>query len=345
MRILICTPQVPFVSGGAELQVRNLKTAFIEQGHRAEIVSIPFQWHPPAQIVRSMLVWRMLDLNSANGEAVDLVVALKFPAYLIQHPNKVIWLTHQHRQAYDLLGSDYGDLGGDDEARKVREVIADADTRLIPEARRVFTISKTVAERLRKFNGIRAEHLYHPAPNAASLRGGEYGDYIFYPSRLDRLKRQELLIEAMAQVKSRATCVLAGTGPDNDRLRALITRLGVERRVKMLGFVNDRELADWYSRALAVYFGPFGEDYGYVTLEALRSKKAVLTLSDSGAPLEFVQDGVNGFVLPSDPAAIADRIDRLFENKVLAETLGTRGFEMISGLAMGWDKVVRKLVS
>jgi glycosyltransferase involved in cell wall biosynthesis len=345
VRILICTPQVPFVSGGAESQVRNLKTAFNEHGHQAEIVAIPFQWHPPERIVRSMLVWRMLDLNSANGQPVDLVVALKFPAYLIQHPNKVIWLTHQHRQAYDLLGTEYGDLGPDDEAQKVREVIADADTRLIAEARRVYTISATVAERLRKFNRIAGEPLYHPPPGAAAMRSNGYGDYVFYPSRLDRLKRQELLIEAMALVKSRATCVLAGTGPDEERLRGLIAQRGVERRVKMLGFVNDQELADWYSRALAVYFGPFAEDYGYVTLEAFQSRKAVLTLSDSGAPLEFVQDGVNGFVMPPEPAAIASKIDSLFEKKALAEALGKRGFEIISGLQLGWDKVVRKLLS
>jgi len=327
------------------LQVRNLKAAFIEQGHQADIVSIPFQWHPPARIVRSMLVWRMLDLNSANGQPVDMVVALKFPAYLVQHPNKVIWLTHQHRQAYDLLGTEYGDLGPDDQSQKVREVIADADTRLIPQARRVYTISATVAERLRKFNGVRAEPLYHPAPGAAVMRSNGYGDYVFYPSRLDRLKRQELLIEAMALVKSRATCVLAGSGPDEDRLRSLIARRGVERRVKMLGFVNERELADWYSGALAVYFGPFAEDYGYVTLEAFHSKKAVLTLSDSGAPLEFVQDGVNGFVVPAEPAAIAQKIDLLFESKALAEALGTRGFEIITALELGWNKVVRKLLS
>jgi len=345
VRILICTPQVPFVSGGAELQVRNLRAAFIGQGHEADIVSIPFQWHPPAQIVRNMLVWRMLDLNSANGQPVDMVVALKFPAYLVRHPNKVIWLTHQHRQAYDLMGTEYSDLGAGDEAARVRETIADADTRLIPEARRVYTISMTVAERLRKFNGIAAEPLYHPAPNAASLRCDGYGDYLFYPSRLDGLKRQELLIEAMAQVKSAARCVVAGAGPDERRLRDLIARRGLERRVDLLGFRSDREMAELYSNALAVYFGPFGEDYGYVTLEAFGSKKAVLTLSDSGGPLEFVQDGVNGFVTPPDPTAIAQKIDLLFERRQLAEALGKRGFGMTQGLDLGWDKVVRKLLS
>ncbi len=345
MRILICTPQVPFVRGGAELQVSNLKAAFIDQGHEAETVSVPFQWHSPAQIVRSMLVWRMVDLKSANGQPVDMVVALKFPAYLVRHPNKVIWLTHQHRQAYDLFGTEYGDFGDDDETGKVKDIIAEADARLIPEARRVYTISKTVAQRLRQFNGIPAQHLYHPVPNAASLRCTSYGDYVFYPSRLDRLKRQELLVEAMAHVKSAARCVLGGAGPDERRLRDLIVRRGLEGRVKLTGFLSDEDLIEWYSNARMVYFGPFAEDYGYVTLEALYSSKPVLTLDDSGAPLEFVQDGVNGFILPPDPETIARKIDLLFERKELAESLGRRGFEMLGSLRLGWDKVVRKLLS
>jgi glycosyltransferase involved in cell wall biosynthesis len=345
VRILICTPQVPFVSGGAELQVRNLKAAFIARGHQAEIVSMPFQWHPRDRIVRSMLLWRMLDLSQANGEAVDMVVALKFPAYLIRHPNKVIWLTHQHRQAYDLMGTEYGDFAADEESTATRRVIIDADTRLIPEARRIFTISRTVADRLRKYNGISTEPLYHPAPSPDSLRCQEYGDYVFYPSRLDRSKRQELLIEAMANVKSGAKCIVAGSGPDEARLRELIVRRGLQGRVNLIGFVAERELAEYYSRALAVYFGPFGEDYGYVTLEAFHAQKPVLTLTDSGAPLEFVQDGVNGFVLPPDPAAIARSIDLVFEKRQLAKSLGQQGFETIRAMGLSWDTVVDNLVS
>jgi glycosyltransferase involved in cell wall biosynthesis len=345
VRILICTPQVPFVSGGAELQVSNLRTALIAHGHQADVVSIPFQWHPPRQIVRGMLQWRMLDLTSANGQPIDLVVALKFPAYLVRHPNKVVWLTHQHRQAYDLMGTEYGDFEAGDEGIGVREAIIDADTRLIAEARRVYTISRTVAARLLRFNAIRGEPLYHPAPNADSLRGNGYGEYVFYPSRLDRLKRQQLLIEAMARVKTAARCVLAGDGPDEPRLRELIARLGVEDRVRISGFLSGQEMIDWYSGALAVYFGPFDEDYGYVTLEAFQAKKAVLTLNDSGAPLEFVRDGVNGFVLPPDPGAIARKIDLLFENKTLAAELGRQGLDTIAALELGWDQVVRKLLS
>jgi glycosyltransferase involved in cell wall biosynthesis len=138
---------------------------------------------------------------------------------------------------------------------------------------------------------------------------------------------------------------LAGTGPEEELLRDLIARQGVAHRVKLMGFVDERELIKYYSNALAVYFGPFGEDYGYVTLEAFYAKKPVLTLTDSGAPLEFVRDGINGMVLPPDPAAIARAVDSLFERKQLAEAMGRRGWQTIQELRLGWDKVVDKLVS
>jgi glycosyltransferase involved in cell wall biosynthesis len=345
VRILICTTQVPFTSGGAEAHVAGLRTALIEHGHQAEIVAIPFQWNPPAQIVNSMLLWRMLDTSAYNGQSVDLVIGMKFPAYLVRHPNKVVWVMHQHKQAYDLAGTEFDSLPGDEESQRVQDLIIGADTRLIPEARRIFANSRTVAERLQKYNGIRAEPLYHPIPRAGRLRGNQYADYIFCPSRLDRLKRQDLLIRAMAQVKSAARCVLAGSGPEEERLRELIVRLGVQDRVKLLGFVSDREMEQFYADALAVFFGPFAEDYGYVTLEAFAAKKAVLTTEDSGGPREFVRDGDNGFVLAPDPAAIAEKIDLLFERRKLAAKLGEQGFETLTALRLDWGNVVDKLLS
>ena len=106
MNILICTAQVPFVSGGAELHVANLKHALIEAGHEADVVALPFKWYPPREIIRSALAWRMLDVTEANGKPVDMVIGMKFPAYLVEHPRKVLWVIHQYRSAYDMAGTD-----------------------------------------------------------------------------------------------------------------------------------------------------------------------------------------------------------------------------------------------
>src|SRR5947207_7828998 len=152
--ILICTTQVPFTTGGAESHVDGLRRALIEAGYKAEVVALPFKWYPPAEIMRGAMAWRMLDLSSANGQPVDLVIGMKFPAYVVAHERKVLWILHQHRSAYNLWGTRFDDLSMYPEGVRVREWIHHCDGRFIPEAKKVFANSKTVAERLKRYNTI-----------------------------------------------------------------------------------------------------------------------------------------------------------------------------------------------
>ena len=110
MKIVITTVQVPFIKGGAENLVKMLKDELIKRGHQTDIVTIPFKWYPPSTLLDCMLMGRIMDLTEVNGEKIDRVIAMKFPAYYVKHDNKVIWLMHQHRQAYDLWETKYGDL-------------------------------------------------------------------------------------------------------------------------------------------------------------------------------------------------------------------------------------------
>ena len=68
----------------------------------------------------------------------------------------------------------------------------------------------------------------------------------------------------------------------------------------------DQQKIDLLSAALAVLVPPLDEDYGYVTLEAMLSARAVITCTDSGGPLEFIEHGATGLVCEPDPAALAD---------------------------------------
>ncbi|MDT7602802.1 MAG: hypothetical protein QOF61_799, partial [Acidobacteriota bacterium] len=208
-KVVICTTQVPFVSGGAESHAANLRAALRVAGYEAEIVALPFKWYPPEQIMRSVLAWRLVDLTESNGSPIDLVIGLRFPAYAVSHPNKVLWIIHQHRAAYNLAGTEFDDLLTYPDGARVSELVRHCDNEFIPEAKKVFANSATVAARLKQYNRIESEPLHHPPPRAARLRAGDVGDYAFFPSRLEAQKRQSLLIEAMQHTRTPVRAVVA----------------------------------------------------------------------------------------------------------------------------------------
>jgi glycosyltransferase involved in cell wall biosynthesis len=161
-------------------------------------------------------------------------------------------------------------------------------------------------------------------------------------------KRQQLLIEAMGRVRTNVRCVLAGvaSGPDTPyRLEHYRRELGLGDRVVFAGEVSHEEKVRLYAGALAVFFGPVREDYGFVTLEAFLSRKPVITCGDSGGPLEFVEDGTNGFVVEPDPQAIADRLDRLYEDRARARSLGEAGYDSYRAKGIGWDAAIERLLA
>jgi len=337
-RVLVCTAQVPFASGGAERHAEGLVREIVAFGHEAELVRLPFKWYPRAEILTSALAWRLLDLSEADGKRVDLVIPMKFPSYLVRHENKVVWLIHQFRQAYDRFGTAESDFTASPEDTRWRELIAESDRTGLTEARKIFTNARNTADRLARFNGIEAEALYHPPPLAGRYRTEAPQGFALAAGRLDAWKRMDLAIGAAAAGKFRL--VIAGDGADRARLEALARKSGAD--VRFVGRVSDDELLGLYATCGAVIFPPADEDYGYIALEAFLSKKAVVTCTDSGGPLEFVIDGENGRVVAPDAAALAEAIGALLADPQKSREFGERGFERVREIR--WENAVRALL-
>src|SRR5205085_3696570 len=140
-------------------------------------------------ILDAALAWRLVPLDA------DLVVATNFPSYFARHRRKVVWLFHQHRGAYDGADAPWSDFGSDPESLETQRLLSDWDTRALEEAERLFTTSETVADRVLRYNGLRATPLYHPPPLADRLHPGPFGDEVFTVNRLAANKRPELLVE------------------------------------------------------------------------------------------------------------------------------------------------------
>src|SRR5712691_8853925 len=301
--VLVCEAHVPFVHGGAELHVRGLVDELTRRGYRAERVSVPFKWYPKDELLTHAAAWRMIDLSESNGERIDTVIATKFPTYFVRHPNKVTWLFHQYRAIYDLCGTPYSEFGHTEADVRLRDRLIALDNDVLAESRRLFTNARNTAARLARYNGLAAEPLYHPPPLAGKLTAG----------------------------------------PLRPQLEETAARSGVGDRITFAGAVAEQRLIELYAGALGVVFPPFDEDYGYVTLEAFLARKPVVTTIDAGGPLEFVEDGVTGFVVDPTPEAIGGAIARLASDAALAQSLGDAGYERAR--AITWDGVVDRLMA
>jgi glycosyltransferase involved in cell wall biosynthesis len=344
MRILIATVQVPFIRGGGEILAEQLLIQLIERGHSAELFTLPFRFFPISQVIRSIDIWEKEDLHELNGFEPDMVICLKFPSYYLKHNNKTLWLLHQHREVYDLYDrrNNTNDTLGLDELKRT---ITEKDSIYISSIKMRYTISQTVSSRLSRYNAIDSIPLYHPPLLADTFYCSPPQPFIFFPSRIEQLKRQELFIHAMKHVVSPVVGLIAGTGGQEKPMEQMINRLGMERKVRMLGRVSHSEKVAYYANSLGVFFGPLDEDYGYVTLEAMLASKPVITCRDSGGPLEFVENGVTGLVVDPEPEAVAEAIDYLWNNKKKAAIMGVNANERYRELHITWDRVIDALTT
>jgi glycosyltransferase involved in cell wall biosynthesis len=341
MRILIPSIHVPFIKGGAQLMIAGLATALGAHGHEVETIGFPFKFQPETYLKNLMTYCAGQDFENFNGYHVDRVIALQFPAYYVNHPHMVLWLMHQHRSVYELYDHTCAAPG----LAALKKQIHGKDSTKLSAIPHRYSMCQNVSNRLERYNGIQALPLYHPPANADRFYCKESYDYIFFPSRLEHLKRQDLLIRAMAYTKSPVNAIIAGEGGQRADCEELIRTLNLGDRVRLVGHISEQEKIVLFARSLGVFFGPFDEDYGYVTLEAMLSSKPVITCRDSGGPLEFVLDNETGFIVEPDPEAIARKMDFLYWNKQTAREMGRQGKAAYSAKNISWNHVVETLLS
>ncbi len=344
MKILVVNNMAPFIWGGAEELALHLRRNLELAGHQSEILRIPFKWEPAAVIPSQILMCKFFELLN-----VDKVIALKFPAYTINHPNKTIWLLHQYRQAYDLYDAGQTNLPAGDHGNEIREIIKQADNAAFSTANKIFTNSAITQKRLQQYNQFSSEVLLPPLNDPELFRGGEPEGYIFAGGRINNMKRQYLLIEALALTPAHVKLIIAGP-PDNasdaEKLTSLANSLGVADRVKLdLRYLSRQELAMYVNHALACAYLPFDEDsLGYVAMEAANASKALITTSDSGGILELVRNNETGWVV--DPVAdlLAEVMTKATDSVRLTQKKGESGKALWLSFDITWAKTIERLL-
>jgi len=344
MKIALCSTVVPFVHGGARQIVDWLEPLLLEHGHQVERVDLP-EVDSPELLYRQMSAFRWIDV-----EAADRIICFRPQSHLIQHPHKVLWFIHHVRVFYDLWDTPYRWFPDDDRHRAIRAAVHAADTHALGEAKAVFTNSQVVSDRLERYNGVDSEVLYPPIFDPDRFSFEHFNDEIVYVARVEEPKRQVLLVEAMAHVKTAVRLRISGTTPGRDypaQIDRRIDELGLRSRVIFENrWVHEDEKARQLAQCLAAAYLPLDEDsYGYSTLEAAHSFKPILTTSDSGGVLEFVAHGDTGLVVEPTPLALAGAMDRLFQDRLATERMGRAAHARINELGIDWSRVIERLLA
>ncbi len=348
MKIAIAAPSpVPFGVGGAEKLWWGMQDYFNRHTpHQCELIKLPVQEDGFWPLIDSYKKFYRLDLSS-----FDRIITGKYPAWMVQHPNHQIYMLHCLRGLYDdwpvpppqCPPACHTGLAGDEvyafPGPFIRELVHFFDQQAMAGVKQFSAISGTVAQRKAYFPANAAVAVIYP-PSSLTGFANRADDCFFTASRLDHAKRIDMIIKAYQKSHTRIPLKIAGTGPLESELKALA---GNDPRIEFLGFISDDDLMAWYARAYAVIFVPKQEDYGLITIEAMRCEKPVLTVSDAGGVLEFVSHGTTGWVCPPDIPALTAAIDDLSQDPDRCRAMGRAAAKKVSPIT--WKSSMDTLIA
>ena len=174
---------------------------------------------------------------------------------------------------------------------------------------------------------------------------------VLYAGRLTREKGADLLADAFLAARTRDRrlhLVLAGGGPEEERLRA---RLG--RAATFLGWLEGDALATAYASADVFLFCSATDTFGQVVLEAQASGLPVVAVA-AGGPAELIRDGRSGLLCPPRAEALGGAVAGLAGSRAMRERLARGGLAAVrertweaslAGLAAGWSRALAPAVT
>jgi glycogen(starch) synthase len=374
----------PVVVGGLGRHVHALATALAASGHEVTVVArhaegapldemregvrvVRAPSDPPVVPFTDLLAWAMAFNHSLTRAALR-AAEQSTPDVLHAHD----WLVaHTAATVKDHLGAPLvATLHATEAGRHqgwlpgpVNQAIHSVEWWLTYEARRVITCSEHMRwEVTRLFdlppdkvdalgNGIRPADWSPGAERVAAARsrwaGAEPGPLLLLTARLEWEKGVQTALGAMSRLRRvhpRARLVIAGTGTQEDALKAEARRRRLGRSVVFAGHLPQPELAALAAAADVALVPSLYEPFGLVALESAAAGTP-LVVSDTGGLREFVEHGVTGLrVPPEDPGALARAAALILHDQVLARRLSRAARARVCQ-DHSWDAVAERTVA
>ncbi|MEM1312205.1 MAG: glycosyltransferase [Patescibacteria group bacterium] len=162
----------------------------------------------------------------------------------------------------------------------------------------VITNSQNTKNRLQKYVGIDSTVIF-PAINTQKFKYISQGDYYVSYTRLEPLKRTQLIFEAFAQMPDKKLAI-ASSGPLAAWIKEQIKVRNL-KNITYVGMVTDEELASLVGNCIAGIMIPVNEDAGITQCEIMSAGKPVIGVNEGGLK-ETVIDGKTGVLIPENPS-------------------------------------------
>ncbi len=151
---------------------------------------------------------------------------------------------------------------------------------------------------------------------------------ISFVGRVAHEKGWSYLVQSIKLTKHQDYHVIfAGDGNERKELEELIDKLNIKAIVTVTGFIPNELVASVIDISEFLVVPSIHEELGSVLLEAASLKTTVIASAVGGIP-QNIKDGFNGLLVPSkSPAAIAEKIDYLFDHREKAKEMGSNLYD------------------
>ena len=322
-----------------------------DAGYGGTVTTLPFETEQPLRhgfVINDVRQWQTLHrLEAVNREAATLIDSGAYDVALVDacrftFAPQILRYLRTPSLYYCHHGPWRSDGISEGQARSLYETardvahlplrqrlerkIRDEDRQLTRMARAVATNSAFTRQRLREACGIEAE-LCPPGIEIPPRRPKREGGYVLSVGDLVPHKGHDLVVRALAALPAPgrpALHIVANSGGRTYvlRLQRMARELGVALLIREA--ISDADLEGEYGGAYLYAFGARREPLGLAPLEAMANILPVVAVNEGGVP-ETVSDGVTGFLVPADPAAMANRIAILLGDAALRSRMGEAG--------------------
>ena len=364
MNILLVTPFFPPQTGGVGTYLDDLRRHLSNRSHKVYVLRAgdthritPCPEHKDAWVYEFAL--RVLWYPNARIKGVIAFLVYLLPtlwrlaAFLRIHRIDVVsleypqpWMAYFYLVRFWMPIKVTVGLHGDDvlslhlnckhEQWLVRYMIRRADwvlahsSSLLSQAERI--VEKLSEDRSYIPYGVECERLRDQAISGECRVPVQSVGYVLTIAKLYPRKGIDILLQAISQLETKVPDLcfaIAGDGPDEQILKQMAQDLRVEHRVMFLGDIRSKDIPALVKNCEFFVLPSRSEPFGIVLLEAMTFGKAIIATKVGGIP-EFVQDGFNGLLVPSeDSKALATKIDLCIEDHDLRERIGKNGLSVV----------------